>query len=50
MAVDKLHYFPTQYDLDRSLVLAAPIERKPIDLTGRTPVKTEMIEAVLRCS
>jgi hypothetical protein len=47
---DKLHYFPNPYQLDRALAPVAPIQRALIDLTGRTPVKGEMIETVLRCS
>ena len=44
---DKLHYFPNLYELDRTLVPVAPIQRELIDLTSRTRVKGEMIETVL---
>jgi HNH endonuclease len=45
---DKLLYFPNPYELDSSLVPAAPIQRELIDLTGRDLVKGELIETILR--
>lgn len=46
----ELHYFPNPFELGGTLQPAAPIQRELIDLTGRTPVMSEMIETVLRCS
>lgn len=48
MPRDKLYYFPNPYELDSSLVSVAPIQRELIDLTGRAPVKGEMVETLLR--
>lgn len=40
--------FPTPYELDRDLEPAAPIQRKRLDLTGRSLVGRETIQTVLR--
>lgn len=41
-------YFPTPYELDRDLESVAPIQRELLDLTGRSLVRRETIQKVLR--
>jgi hypothetical protein len=44
----KFPYFPTPYELDRDLEPVAPMRRERIDLTGRSLVKGETIQTVMR--
>jgi hypothetical protein len=44
----KFAYFPTPYELDGDLEPVAPMRRELIDLTGRSLVKGETIQTVMR--